>query len=170
MPLPPGEIPRKQDLRYLKGFGLFEPGFGPTGPPDWSESESDATPLFEDGQIGELSFAFHSDLGRWLLVYNGCATGQCGILLRSAPRAWGPWTGPQLIFESVRDGAQGKYMFECGPYGPYMIARYNRFDPVSGKATIYYTLSNGSCRVDNDASEPRYQVHLMRSDLRLVLA
>ena len=169
MPLRPGEIPRRTDLRYLKGFSLFEPGFGPSGPPVWSESESDSIPLFDDPQIGELSFVFNSALGRWLFVYNGCADGKCGILLRSAPRAWGPWSAvPQLMFESVRDGAQGKYMFECAPYGPYVISRYDRFDPVSKNATIYYTLSNGSCRQDNDNSEPRYQVHLMKSDLRLV--
>jgi len=170
MPLRPGETPQKADLRYLKGFDLWEPGFGPSGPPSWSEAESDAMPLFTD-QIGELSLVFNTDLRRWLLVYNGCMPGHCGILLRSAPRPWGPWSEtPQLIFESARDGAQGKYMFECGPYGPYVISRYNRFDPTLGDATIYYTLSNGECRDRDhaDYSEPHYQVHLMKSRLRLV--
>jgi hypothetical protein len=168
LPLPPGEPPRKADMRYLAGFGLFEPGFGPNGPPVWSDSESDSVPLFDD-VLGELSFVWNADLSRWLIAYNGCFAGHCGILLRSAPRAWGPWSlTPQMIFESVRDGAQGVYMFECGPYRPYIISRYNNFDPQAQAATIYYTLSNGSCRADNDASEPRYQVHLMKSRLRLV--
>ena len=57
-------------------------------------------------------------------------------------------------------------MFECGPYGAYVISRYDRWDPASQQATFYYTLSNGSCSDDN--SEPRYQVHLMKSSLRLI--
>lgn len=80
--------------------------------------------------------------------------------------ALGPWSEPQLIFNSIREGAQGKYMFECGPYGAYVISRYDRWDPSSQLATFYYTLSNGSCIDDN--SEPRYQVHLMKSTLQLV--
>jgi hypothetical protein len=167
MPLPAGGIPQQSDLRYLKGFKPFEPGFGPSGPPDWGNSEADRQELFVD-QIGELSFVFNADLDRWLLVYNGSTEGKRGVLLRSAPRPWGPWSpAPQLIFEAVRDGAQGKYMFECAPYGPYVISRYNRFDS-SGIATIYYTLSNGECRQGGDFAEPHYQVHLMKSSLRLV--
>ena len=170
MPLPAGGIPQLTDLRYLKRFLLFVPSFGPSGPPDWSDSEADAMPLFDD-KIGELSFLFNADLGRWLLVYPGCPEGKCGVLLRSAPRPWGPWSpAPQLIFESVRDKAQGKYMFECGPYGSYVISRYSRFDRASKIATIYYTVSNGECRPKQlaDFAEPHYQVHLMKSSLRLV--
>jgi len=50
-------------------------------------------------------------------------------------------------------------MFECGPYGPYVIARYNQWDVASKQATIYYTLSNeGDCD-GGGPNEPRYQVH-----------
>jgi hypothetical protein len=107
-----------------------------------------------DAQIGEISFSFHAGLGRWLLVYSGCASAGCDIVLRSAPMPWGPWSEPQLIFNSVRECAQGVYMFEDGPYGAYVISRYNSWDPIHQLATFYYTLSNGG-----PGSEPRYQVH-----------
>jgi hypothetical protein len=57
-------------------------------------------------------------------------------------------------------------MFECGPYGPYVVSRYNQWDPTTKQATIFYTLSNGNCV--GDPSEPRYQVHLMKSQVRLI--
>jgi hypothetical protein len=164
-PLPDGQTPAQSDWRYLHGFFLWEPGFGPNGPPDWSTQESDAVPMFDDA-IGEISYCYDAGLKRWLIVYGGCASDACGIVLRSAPMPWGPWSEPQLIFNSVREGAQGKYMFECGPYGAYVISRYDRWDGDAQQATFYYTLSNGSCTSDN--SEPRYQVHLMKSTLQLV--
>ena len=64
----------------------------------------------------------------------------------------------------VWSGAQFRH--SSGPYGAYVISRYDRWDPASQQATFYYTLSNGSCIDDN--SEPRYQVHLMKSTLQLV--
>ena len=169
VPLRAGEVPRKADWRYFSGFHLWEPGFGPNGPPTWSNAESDGIPLFDD-QLGELSFSWNAGLGRWLLVYGGCAPVGCGIVVRSAPTPWGPWSAtPQLLFNSERENAQGKYMFECGPYGTYIISRYNKWDPGKQEATIYYTMSNGAgCGGNNDNSEPRYQVHLMKSTLRLV--
>ena len=159
-------MPQESDWRYLHGFDFWVPGFGPNGPPNWSTAETDAALLFTD-QIGEISYSFHIGLKRWLIVYGGCATDGCGIVLRSAPMPWGPWSGAQLLFNTQREGAQGKYMFECGPYGSYVIWRYNLWDPTSQQATIYYTMSNGSCP-PGDNTEPRYQVHLMKSSLRLV--
>jgi hypothetical protein len=164
-PLADGQGPAQSGWSYLQGFEFWEPGYGPNGPPDWSDLESAAMPLF-DAQIGEISYSFHAGLGRWLIVYGGCAANGCGIVLRSAPMPWGPWSEPQLIFNSQREGAQGVYMFECGPYGAYVISRYNTWDPVSQQATFYYTLSNGCCT--GDCSEPRYQVHQMKSTLQLV--
>jgi hypothetical protein len=169
VPLRPGNPPRKEDCRYLNGFLLWEPGFGPNGPPSWSEAESECIPLFDD-KLGEISFCWNSGLRRWFLVYGGCAPGGCGIVLRSAPMPWGPWSEtPQLLFESNREGAQNKYMFACGPYGAYIISRYDQWNPGRQEATIFYTLSNGFCKNgDKDNSEPRYQVHLMKSTLHLV--
>jgi hypothetical protein len=168
-PLAGGQCPAKGDWRYLRGFGVWEPGYGPSGPPNWDTDEYVATPLFADAEIGEISFSFHAGLGRWLLVYGGCAGDGCGIVLRSAPMPWGPYSEPQLIFNSVREGAQGVYMFECGPYAACVISRYNLWDPATQQATFYYTLSNGCCPAQ-PCSEPRYQVHQMKSTLRLVNA
>ena len=152
-PLPGEQGPAQSEWRYLQRFAPWEPGYGPSGRPIWSGLESDAMPMF-DAQIGEISFSFHAGLGRWLLVYSGCASAGCDIVLRSAPMPWGPWSEPQLIFNSVRECAQGVYMFEDGPYGAYVISRYNSWDPIHQLATFYYTLSNGG-----PGSEPRYQVH-----------
>ena len=58
-------------------------------------------------------------------------------------------------------------MFECGPYGSYVVSRYDRWSAAAQEATIYYTISNGSCPPGGN-SEPRYQVHLMKSTLRLI--
>lgn len=173
-PLAGGQCPAKEDWRYLRGFGVWEPGYGPSGPPNWDTDEYVATPMFDESSIGEISFSFHAGLGRWLILYQGCAfegcaDNCCGIVLRSAPMPWGPYSEPQLIFNSVREGAQGFYMFECGPYGAFMISRYNFWDPASQQATIYYTLSNGCCPAQ-PCSEPRYQVHQMKSTLQLVSA
>jgi len=166
-PLPFGQTPAKSDWRYLHGFLLWEPGFGPNGPPNWSTLESDALPMFDD-PMGEISYCFNAGLKRWLILYGGCAPGGCGIVLRSAPMPWGPWSAPELIFRADRDDdAQGTYMFECGPYGAYVISRYDRWDPSRQQATFYYTLSNGSCP-PGDNNEPRYQVHLMKSTVELV--
>jgi hypothetical protein len=171
-PLPYEQGPAQSEWRYLQGFEEpWEPGYGPSGRPIWSNLESDAMLMF-DAQIGEISYSFHAGLGRWLLVYNGCASGDCGIVLRSAPMPWGPWSEPQLIFSSsftntLGEKAQGAYMFECGPYGAYVISRYNSWDPASQQATFYFTLSNGCC-LSGGCSEPRYQVHQMRTTLQLV--
>lgn len=164
-PLPDGQAPPQPDWRYLQGFHFWEPGYGPNGPPNWSTVETDSMPMF-DAAIGEISYCYNAGLKRWLILYGGCAPAGCGILLRSAPMPWGPWSERQLIFSSERDHAQGKYMFECGPYGAYVISRYDRWDAASQQATFYYTLSNGNC--NGEGTEPRYQVHLMKTSLRLV--
>ena len=163
-PLPGEQGPAQSEWRYLQGFAPWEPGYGPSGRPIWSDQESDAMPIF-DAQIGEISYSFHAGLGRWLLIYNGCAKAGCDIVLRSAPMPWGPWSEPQLIFNSSRECALGVYIFEDGPYGGYIISRYNSWDPVNRLATFHYTLSNGG-----PGSEPRYQVHQMRTTLRLINA
>jgi hypothetical protein len=164
-PLPDGQAPAASDWRYLQGFHFWEPGYGPNGPPNWSTAERDAVPMF-NAQIGEISYCYNSGLKRWLMLYGGCAPAGCGIVLRSAPMPWGPWSEPQLIFDPQREGAVGKYFFECGPYGAYVISRYDQWDPASQQATFFYTVSNGNC--NSDPTEPRYQVHLMKSTLRLV--
>jgi hypothetical protein len=167
-PLPDGQGPAQTDWRYLQGFLLWEPGFGPNGPPNWSTFESDAAPMFDE-RIGEISYCYNAGLKRLLILYGGCSPAGCGIALRSALMPWGPWLAPQLIFNSLREGAQGKYMFECGPYGAYVISRYDRWDPAAQIATFYYTLSNGACPPDNN-EQPHYQVRLMKSSLQLVNA
>lgn len=71
-----------------------------TGAPRWSAREADGAPLFEQSCLGELSVAWNPDLGAWTMLYNCAASGgRNRIMLRAAPRPWGPWTPPQVVFD-----------------------------------------------------------------------
>jgi hypothetical protein len=85
-----------------------------------------------------------------------------GVYFAYAKEPWGPWSQPQLIFNSRREGAFGSFIHDPriepsdglngptigdndptttpgGGYAPYMIGR---FTGVAGnKLSIYYTLS-----------------------------
>jgi hypothetical protein len=88
-------------------FGQLEPGpfdlryfAGTRRSPRWSRSEDDATPLFADGSVGELSVRWHPALQRYLATYN--SDNFRGIHLRSAPAPWGPWsTSPIMLFDPL---------------------------------------------------------------------
>ena len=126
------------------------------GAPRFTAEEAGARPLFEHPEVGELSATFDPGLGLWLLLYN-CAT-PGGIVLRAAPRPWGPWSPPVVVFDGWRDGAYGQYMHVSwdykrldavhdpgrerewgGCYGPYLIQRFCRSDPR--RATLRFLLS-----------------------------
>jgi hypothetical protein len=64
----------------------------------WSTNEDDAAPLFCAGDVGELSVRWNPFLGRWLVLYN--SSNPRGILMRSAPQPWRPWTSqPVMVFD-----------------------------------------------------------------------
>lgn len=146
-----------KDTRYLSGLS-------PTGTPSWSERESDAVPLTHNGTIGDISVTWCAPLGLWLMTYDSRPPSTRGVLFSYATTPWGPWADPQVIFESVRDGALGTFIHDprhtppdglAGPvigkgqadpeavhggeYAPYVVERWTR---VSGTdLTIYYVLS-----------------------------
>jgi hypothetical protein len=137
----------------------------------WSSSESAATPVVRDKSspptIGYVSVTYSTDLGLWLMTFDGGAQSQTtiGVYFSYAAEPWGPWSEPQLIFNPKREGAVGTFIHDPkvlpnppgdglnGPtigandprttpgatYAPYTIERFTR---VSGnKLSIYYTIS-----------------------------
>jgi hypothetical protein len=146
------------------------------GAPQFGAGEASAVPLFPENCIGELSVRKHPTLGIWLMTYN-CASPR-GIVLRTAPAPWGPWSAtPTLIFDPGRDADHGYEHFMHaqdsftgyddglaepgredewgGEYGPYLIPQWFTDGPAPGLHTIVYTMSSWN----------PYAVHLMRTVL-----
>ena len=157
---PLGGIGSRASLRYLAGLDAG-------GAPLWSADESQASPLFDHPCVGELSVTYNPALELFVMLYN-CG----GIILRTAPRPWGPWSPPQTLFDPLRDGGYCHYMHvpwsreHCdevqdegtddvwgGAYGPYQIAELATAG--HGTSTIYFTMSTWN----------PYTVVLMRASL-----
>jgi hypothetical protein len=131
--------------------------------------------------MGELSVTWNRYLNEWLMLYN-CSSPR-GVVFRTAPEAWGPWSLPRLLFDPRVDGGYCVFMHDAHPekhcppgspnpgdalitrdqgganayggeYGPYVIDAFTRGDP-SGRTTIYFTLSTWN----------PYQVVLMKAGL-----
>jgi Domain of unknown function (DUF4185) len=162
-----------QGTRYFAGLDG-------AGAPTWSEKESDATPIVQNGTMGDLSVTWCKDLGLWLMTYDSRAPAPAGIEFSYSRTPWGPWSEPQIIFNAVRDRASGKFIHNpeshpddglAGPvigkgqanpeavrggaYAPYVIERFTR---VKGsELNLYYVLSTWN----------PYVVVLMKSRLRV---
>ena len=161
----PDRIAEPGGLRYFAGKDE-------AGEPRWVESEADATPLFRHNVVGELSAGFLDPVGRFVLLYN--SRGPRGIVLRSAEMPWGPWSGPNVIFDPRRDPGFGAFIHAPIPteddglsepgneairgdgYGPYLMDRYTA-DHADNACRIFFTMSTWN----------PYQVVVMRADLQL---
>ncbi|MGI8991641.1 MAG: DUF4185 domain-containing protein [Bryobacteraceae bacterium] len=149
------------------------------GQPMWTSAEAGAVPVVVDNPlngpvwpnhkptVGNLSVIFSSDLGLWLMTYDGGRQSEktTGAYFTYAQQPWGPWATPQLIFNGVRDNGLGAfihnpailpdppgdglngptigsndiYTTRGGAYAPLMIERFTR---VAGNTLkIYYTMS-----------------------------
>ncbi len=165
---PADQIEIAQSLRYFTGLD-------PDGAPLWSENEDDATPLFPQPFVGELSVTYNPFLRKWLMLYN-CESPR-GINFRTADVPWGPWSEPQILFEPWEDNGYCHFMHvnwqfsQCdsvhnpgreyewgGEYGPYQFEDLATGNDSS--TTIYFTLSTWN----------PYTVVLMKSTLRLLRA
>jgi hypothetical protein len=106
----------------------------------WSSSEADAQPLFYDnptnlptspdpGTVGNASISYSSDLGLWLLTYDGGRNSDqtTGVYFTYARKPWGPWSTPQLIFNACRDNGYGAFIY------------YYRADPSNAVCTYVPT-------------------------------
>ncbi|MGH3672915.1 MAG: DUF4185 domain-containing protein, partial [Pseudonocardiaceae bacterium] len=130
--------------------------------PRWSRDEDSAVPLFGEGCVGELSVRWTPLLGAWTCLYNADwpadRSSVGGIVMRWAPRPYGPWSTGDLAF-SVNDGL-GKFMHLPGAdhtqeglgsdrsadlggmYGPYQIPQYTRRS--DNGVQIYFTMSTAN--------------------------
>ncbi len=146
-----------QGTRYFSGMSA-------AGAPMWSDKESDATPIVKNGTMGDLSVTWSKDLNLWLMTYDSRAPAPHGVLFQYSHTPWGPWSDPQIIFNSVRDGALGKYIHdpnskpddglsgpvigqgqedpnasEGGGYAPYVVERWTKVQ--GNELDLYYVLS-----------------------------
>lgn len=147
------------------------------GQPTWSNSSSAAVPVVQDNPlagppwpndgptVGNLSVAQSTDLGLWLMTYDGGRQSEKtrGVYFAYATQPWGPWSAPQLIYNDVRDkgfgvfihnpnlappgdglngptiGSNDPYTTPGGDFAPGIIERFTK---VSGNTlSLYYTLS-----------------------------
>ena len=158
-----------EDQGSLRYFAGLDSG---SGSPRWSTAEAEASPLFAQPCIGELSVAWNPFLRRWLMLYN-CREPR-GINFRVASQPWGPWSEAQVLFQPWEDGGYCHFMHvswefqHCdsvhdpnrenvwgGEYGPYLIPGYTFGD--DGRTTIYYVMSTWN----------PYNVVLMKSTLEI---
>jgi len=153
-------------------------GLDAAGAPAWSEKESDAKPIVQNGTLGDLSVTWCKDLALWLMTYD--SRSPRGILFSYARTPWGPWSQPQTVFDAVRDGALGKFIHDptlkpddglAGPvigkgqrnpdavrggaYAPYLVERWTTLQ--GSELDLYYVLSTWN----------PYVVILMKSRLRV---
>jgi hypothetical protein len=152
----------------------------------WSADLTEASPLFNDPVIGELSLSYHPDLQKWLLLYNNNnPPGGDKIVIRSATVPWRQWSGPDphnpsdsypdpCVLFPLADG-QGKFIHKSGEddldllppakpgkdggvYGPYLVSRWNRWDRIAQREQVYFVMSTWV----------PYQPQLMRAQLDLI--
>ena len=145
----------------------------------WSDQESDATPIVQNGTLGDLSVTWCQDLSLWLMTYDRRAP-TTGVAFSYSRTPWGPWSEAQVLFNAVRDGASGTFIHNPdahpddgvsgpvigrgqanpgavrgGAYAPYVVERWTRLQ--GGELNLYYVLSTWN----------PYVVVLMRSRLRV---
>ncbi|HLW60719.1 MAG TPA: DUF4185 domain-containing protein [bacterium] len=153
--VPAATFENGQGTRYFAGLDA-------TGAPRWSGQESDAAPIVKNGTLGDLSVTWCKDLSVWLMTYDSRTPR--GILFSYARTPWGPWSDPQILFDAVRDGAQGKFIHDpeikpddglAGPvigkgrsnpgavrggaYAPYVVERWTMLR--GSELSLYYVLS-----------------------------
>jgi hypothetical protein len=145
-----------------KGTRYFT-GLDSGGAPIWTEKESDAKPIVENGTLVDLSVTWCKDLSLWLMTYDRRSPNN-GVAFSYSRTPWGPWSEPQLVFNAVRDGAAGKFIHvpgsrppdglagpvigkgqanpeavHGGAYAPYVVERWTRVH--DSELVIYYVLS-----------------------------
>jgi hypothetical protein len=155
--VPAAQFETGRGTRYFAGL---DAGSAPI----WSEKESDARAIVQNGTMGDLSVTWCKDLGVWLMTYDSRDPAPRGILFSYSRTPWGPWSEPQIIFNAVRDGAVGKFIHNpqanpddglAGPvigkgqanpqavhggaYAPYVIERWTKVQ--GSELSIYYLLS-----------------------------
>jgi hypothetical protein len=155
--VPAAEFESGKGTRYFAGLDA-------KGAPSWSDNETDAKPIVENGTLGDLSVTWCKELGLWLMTYDSREP-TIGILFSYSRTPWGPWSEPQVLFNLVRDGALGKFIHNplvkpddglAGPvlgpknqadpsavrggeYAPYVVERWTKVQ--GSELDLYYVLS-----------------------------
>ncbi len=119
--VPEAQFENGRGTRYLAGLDKG-------GAPIWSEKESEARSMVQNGTIGDLSVTWCKDLGLWLMTYDSREPAPRGILFSYSRTPWGPWSDPQVIFNATRDGALGKFI-----HNPQAVPDDGLAGPVIGK-------------------------------------
>jgi len=142
---------------FLSGAGtLYFTGLT-NGQPTWSAIETDAVPVVQDNptngppwpndspSVGNVSVMYSAPLALWLMTYDGGRSANSsklhttGIYFTSAAQPWGPWTTPQLIYNAIRDGGEGVYIYDAsnntGPAGPTINPSSN--NPTNTPGGVY---------------------------------
>jgi hypothetical protein len=91
--VPAAQFENGKGTRYFAGL---DAGSAPA----WSEKESDARAIVQNGTMGDLSVTWCKDLGLWLMTYDSRDPAPRGILFSYSRTPWGPWSEPQIIFNA----------------------------------------------------------------------
>ena len=169
--VPAAEFESGKGTRYFAGLNQ-------TGAPNWSGKEFDATPIVQNGTLGDLSVTWSKDLDLWLMTYDRRVP-RPGIAFSYSRTPWGPWSEPQIVFNAARDGGnkfihragatpgdglagpvigQGQRnpeAVEGGAYAPYVVERWTKL--TGSELSLYYVLSTWN----------PYVVVLMKSRLQV---
>ena len=184
---PVGKMADSTAIEYLHSIT-------PDGFPAFMTGEGNAAPLFHDSLpgppggmqiadcMGEIGVEWNPFVHRWVMLYNSSndAPGNPrGIYMRFAPQPWGPWSAPQTIFNSTRDGGLCQFIHRAvtpsqpacdtlsgadrvgdagGDYGPYFVSRFTTGDSAIGSSTFFFVMSTWN----------PYQVVLMKSSIRVL--
>ena len=149
-------------------------GLDGTGNPKWTPFETNASALFNQPCVGELSVTYNQFIKKWLLTYN--CDNPAGTNFRTADNPWGPWAEPKVLFDDWADGGYCNFIhvdwnyqncdnaFDAGreyqwggDYGPYQFPEYATSTDSTTNTTIYFTQSTWN----------PYNVVLMKSKLQL---
>ena len=145
------QIENPDEIQYFAGLNE-------QNQPRWSEFEEDARALFHQPCVGEFSVSYNPFIQKWIMLYNCGLENSRGINLRTANKAWGPWSDPMIVFDPWDDDGYCNFIHvnweyeNCddvhdegrenewgGEYGPYQfeeLAVGNR-----SSTTIYFTMS-----------------------------
>jgi hypothetical protein len=157
---------------------MYFAGMDAAGAPSWSENESEAKPIVQNGTLGDLSVTWCKGLGLWLMTYDRRAPTR-GIAFSYSRTPWGPWSAPQILFNVANDGI-GRFIHNpngsppdglAGPvigkgqmnpdavrggaYAPYVVERWTKLK--GSELSVYYVLSTWN----------PYVVVLMKSRLQV---
>jgi hypothetical protein len=76
-----------RNLQYLSKRGEWKSGFKP----------ENAMPVMDHGAT-EMTIRYHPEMKKWLAVMKSPEPSSDAILLRTAPKVTGPWSGEQVIY------------------------------------------------------------------------